>query len=233
MNFCRCCGAKALVPLDGTPPGTEGDWFHCNACGGSTSRLTYADVRHLYDARYVTDHHQGDKKSMAQCEIELSTNRDMFVRHRNGIPNNDFLDVGTNEGAALRVMGGCGFSVHGFDVNPAAKNGRHITIAPYFCARFFPRRYSAVLAREVIEHVEGWRGFLWELHQVTLHRGIVQVQTPRPSHPADKIVYQKAHLQIIPPHLVLQECLRLGFELLDCLFWPPGQLWVFRKTAGF
>jgi 2-polyprenyl-3-methyl-5-hydroxy-6-metoxy-1,4-benzoquinol methylase len=210
-----------------------GPWHRCHFCGSDSSEQTYAEVAALYATpEYLT--HLQPEGAAAQVEA-LRSNVEWHVHYKHVPPDSTFLDVGCFTGAGLRCAAGLGFAVHGFDVVGQNWHGPHCTIAPVFHAGLFPRKYSHVLCREVLEHVEGWRWFLSELWEAAHLNGIVQVQTPRPcrpGHPMTKIVYQNGHLVILAPPQLQLALERTGFRILDRRFWVGGQAWLCQRMGG-
>ena len=220
MTACKVCGSGPTVPLFGGevlpflehPPVCRdaGPWRRCLACGCDSSAVVYEDMRTDYGAEVLErrgDPLAGDREALVR---ESTSNYDLFEAHRGLAPGIDFLDVGCCEGAALTGMQDRGWRVHGFDVIPEVLAYGCTTVAPEFRASLFPRKYAAVLCREVIEHVGDWRGLLAELHAATLPGGLVQVQTPRPTPEACVIPYQRRHLQLFAPLALRYSCARRG-----------------------
>jgi SAM-dependent methyltransferase len=119
-----------------------------------------------------------------------------------------------------------GWSPHGFDVFAGAGvlcPGADVRTAPVFGRHLFEGRFGAVLCREVIEHVEGWRQLLHECFWSLEPGGLFQVQTPipqaelAPGHP-----YGRVHLHIFTP-VALEMALRTqGFVVVDRWDWKNG-----------
>jgi 2-polyprenyl-3-methyl-5-hydroxy-6-metoxy-1,4-benzoquinol methylase len=200
------------------------------ACGSDS---TTGDVQTIVSTSYnreFLDHHKNITGGTIQAALEIMrSNLDWFADHRASMPGNSFLDVGHCEGSALYGMQERGFAVHGFDIIPECCLGTHTTIAPFFAASLFPQRYSAVMAREVIEHIDPWRQFLNELYDVTAQGGFCQIQTPRPTAKPNPIGHQERHLQLFSPYLLRAECERRGFRVVDFRLWNEGQAWLLRK----
>jgi SAM-dependent methyltransferase len=224
MTPCRVCLSPDTAYL-WPDPQDGAAWVRCRACGSDSADREYDPT--LYDADYVVRHH-GLGNDLAAILDQLRSNLDWFGHHARG-GGRDFLDVGHNEGAALTGMQDRGWSVHGFDVNPAADLGPHTTIAPAFRADLFPRQYDAVLCREVVEHVPDWRDFLGQLAAVTRPGGLVQVQTPRPWHEPHPTPYQRAHLQLFAPPALRRELERVGLSVIEDRQWLMGQAWLCRR----
>lgn len=221
---CRVCGAHDLFSLwhvDGF------DWFRCTACRSDTNTATYAEVKHAYGGPYFA-HHERCNAGRQKVQAEMRANFDWWERFR-PLPDNTFLDVGSCEGCGLDEAAKRGWSVHGFDVFAEARLGAHVTIAPEFRANLFPRQYSAVNCREVLEHVEDWRGLLLEMFAATLPGGMCQVQTPRPIERDEFNIYQCVHLQLFTPHKLCEAMQAAGWVVADAMFWELGQAWMLRK----
>ena len=215
INCCKICGESYLVPLWHA---CDVGFYRCLICGCDSSDKTYEEVKHIYCIDYLK--HNGTAEENAE---QMQTNIDWFEVYRKVAPSKDFLDIGHNEGGGLLAMQRMGWRVHGFDVNPVCDYGPHTTIAPCFAANLFPQKYGAVLCREVIEHVEGWRQLLIEIHNVMLPGGLLQLQTPLPDRKNGPMVYQLAHLQIFTPHALKLYCRDAGFEVLDWMLWYGGE----------
>lgn len=230
---CRVCFESELEPLwVGRIDPIHGCWHRCLCCGSDTSNTEYDTIRAKYNSDYMT-HNMHDLGGMDVCIKALEANVQWFQDHRRGCPDFSFLDIGCAEGAALRGMAALGWAVHGFDIDESARSlsppGQHITVAPAFAASLFPQRFSAVLCREVIEHVPDWRMLLSECWQVMRPNGIFQLQTPRPWTEFHQIPYQVFHLQLFAPAVLRYELERRGFEVIDHRLWPMGQGWVCRR----
>lgn len=225
---CRVCGEDATYPL--WRDARRRQWRRCLACGSDTSPYTWEESRPTYDAKYLRTH---AGKTPQAIQEDMRANLDWFSDYRKDAPSIDFLDVGCTEGASLRGMAARGWSVAGFDIIQEAKlaspPGDHITVAETFAANLFPQKYGAILAREVIEHVPGWRAFLEELHAAALPAGLVQIQTPRPTAAINRIGYQSAHLQLFAPYTLRYWVERLGFDVLDYRLHDEGQCWMLRR----
>lgn len=224
---CRVCGEDELRQLHwpDAPAGEVDAWFRCLYCGSDTSTFLYAAVKDDYGNGYIEKVVEllGSDEAMLES---MRTNLDWF-----GEPNgsNDFLDVGCGSGHGLTGMQRRGWSVHGFEVYTPPYAGPHVTIADKFDAKLFPQQYDAVLCREVLEHIEDWRGMLKQLFAVTKPGGTCQVQTPRPWHSFDPIPYQKYHLQLFNPAVLKREMEIVGFEIAGRLLWTFGQAWLCRR----
>lgn len=221
---CKICGKQPLIHLWHVCCHA---WLRCLSCGSDSSTATYDCVKHLYNSDYPTAHH--GKSNDADLRKELTSNIEWFTVHRKGCKDRTFLDVGHCEGTALAMMQELNWSVHGFDINQVCNYGSHTTIAERFKADLFPRQYSAVLCREVIEHVQEPLDFLSQLYQVTMTGGLCQIQTPTPWLWPHPIPYQTAHLQLFSPMALLYLSTNLGFKLVDKMQWDCGMALLLRK----
>jgi 2-polyprenyl-3-methyl-5-hydroxy-6-metoxy-1,4-benzoquinol methylase len=221
---CRVCQSEDLAQLWEM----GGCWFRCICCGSDSSDNTWESVAAEYASAAYQQHIVTQLGSIEAAEGALRSNVEWFHDHRDKCVGRDFLDVGHNDGASLTAMQADGWSVHGFDINPAANLGPHTTIAPRFSALLFARRYDAVLCREVIEHIPGWRAMLLECVRATADRGLFQVQTPRPTRTPNPIGYQRYHLQLFSPLALRSELERAGFQIVDVRLWEAGQAWLCR-----
>lgn len=192
MN-CKLCNGTDLKLLNFEIPKDAGEWFRCQMCGSDNSSLEFDPS--VYGKKYIDEHIENIGGLDAGKET-VRSNCDWFGHYLDGLPNRDFLDVGCCDGSVLRVMAEMGWSVHGFDIAKPPYYGPHVTVAPLFHRWLFPQRYSAVLAREVFEHVPFPDLFLHELHGVTVPRGLIQIQTPKPIEQYHPNIYQKSHMFI-------------------------------------
>ncbi len=210
-----------------------GPWWRCYGCGSDSSEVTYADV----SAMYHTDEYHASMLARNDGDFEkliekLSTNTEWFRHYEHLSPNKTFLDIGCLDGSGMEAMRRKGWSVHGFDVSQKSYRGDHTTIAPVFSANLFPQQSEAVLCREVVEHVEGYRQFLDECYHVTAKGGLFQIQTPRPCPPGSEnfdIAYQREHLLLFSAAALQNALVRNGFEMLDSHIWSGGQGYLLRK----
>lgn len=215
MTHCRLCHSPDTAPVPFALTAEAGGWVRCRACGSDTATRTYADVRHVYADRAHYDS-QGRYDDLEFLKGDCRSNCEWFGHHHKDELPKDFLDVGCWHGAAMTVMQDLGWRVHGFDVNPPPFMGPHVTVAPFFCEWHYPRRYAAVMAREVWEHVPDPDRFLHALHAVALPGGLVQVQTPKATDTFNPIGYQFQHLHLAS---VGQFRRMLDHAMLDVLDW--------------
>lgn len=222
MKYCRICARPRLTPIWKDQDGCQ--WYDCAACHchSSDSKFATSDYnQHYYDTAVKNCGTVEDGKT--HCISNCT-----WFDHHHERERKDFLDVGCLEGSAMMNMADLGWSVHGWDCNPASYREGCTTVTPFFAAHFFPQRYDAILCREVIEHVPGWRQFIVEL-TVALHRGgLLQIQTPQPMGEAHPIPYQKAHLQLFKPNMLLEELKPLGFKVWDARDWGMGFAYLLR-----
>jgi hypothetical protein len=93
----------------------------------------------------------------------------------------------------------------------------------------FPRKFGAILMREVIEHLEDWRDALEEVREAMLTSGLFQIQTPRPTAGCEEMIHQEVHLQIFSPMALERALQEQGFLVIDRMFWPGGQAFMCRR----
>lgn len=199
-------------------------WFRCLGCGSDSSDMEFANLTYgEREARFVLD----QLGSMEAAIHAMTTNLEWFDRYRHVAPERTFLDVGTNEGAAMVAMRQRGWVVAAFDVNPKSPA---TVVKEQFRADLFDRRFGAVLCREVIEHVPDWGYMLEQIMQASLPGALVQIQTPRPIHnkecSAFDCVYAPAHLQVFSPVFLRMKLERVGLKILERLIWDGGQAWM-------
>lgn len=224
MN-CRLCRSTDLTPLPFDIPLTAGRWFRCQNCGSDSADHDYPDD--FYTREY--EENEVDNSGGVEVRNEsIRSNLDWFGPHHELGDERTFLDVGCCDGAALRGMQDRGWGVHGFDVFEPSYFASHVTVAPYFHRWLFPRRYAAVLCREVLEHVESPNLLLHELHGVTLPGGLVQIQTPRPWFEYHPIPYQRAHLFLISPFKLQSMIQEAMLDLIEAREWEMGQAYLCR-----
>jgi 2-polyprenyl-3-methyl-5-hydroxy-6-metoxy-1,4-benzoquinol methylase len=207
-------------------PAEMGSWFRCSACGSDTSTNEYNPK--LYNQDHAEYHLKAAGGYDGQA-LQLTTNMDLFDRHES--PGKDFLDIGCCEGVALSEMQRRGWSVHGFDVFRPSYYGDHVTVAPHFSRWLFPRRYDAILCREVIEHIPCPNQFIREIHGALNPGGLLQLQTPRPQSQFHGIPYQSAHLHLASPTQFRAMLERSHFTILETLMWELGQVAICRANG--
>lgn len=234
---CKICQSPDTYPLTFPTPITDqvGMWRRCRACWSDSSSNSYADVKHIYTAEYI-DTHGVDSGNPAELENQCRSNCDWFGHHAGHLPNRDFLDIGCCDGAVLRVMASMGWAVHGFDVVEPPYMGPHVTVKPHFCRWWFPQRYAAIMAREVIEHLDSPLLFLHECHGALVPGGLLQVQTPKPTDDFHGAVYQQAHLTIISTKAMRDLLTDAMYDVLDFREWgengeQPGQAWMCKART--
>lgn len=219
MTRCRVCHSTDTAPLPFEVPANEGRWVRCAACGSDTNSFDYDPGGYGND---YAGRHRAHIGGPEAARREVSSNCEWFGHHHT-LTGNDFLDVGCADGAALGYMAVLGWSVHGFDVAPPDYGGPHVTVAPAFNRWLFPRRYDAVMCREVLEHVECPRLLLAELHGVTLPGGLVQVQTPKPCERFYGHIYQSPHLFIASVPQLLRMLDEALLDVVESREWDSGQ----------
>lgn len=199
----------------------------CTACGSDSSPLTYEQVADIYGPHFEVSEVEASGGHQVRVD-EICSNLDWFGHHADEKLGKDFLDVGCCDGAGLRGMQDRGWRVHGFDVFEPSYMGPHVTVAPFFHRWLFPRRYAAVLCREVWEHVQCPDLFLHELHGVTVPGGLVQLQTPKAIDHFHAIPYQRGHLQIASPAQLRRMLHGAMLDVIDAREWDLGQAYLCR-----
>jgi SAM-dependent methyltransferase len=223
---CKVCDCGPLRPV--YPDDSGGPWFACLFCGSHCSELEYDPA--WYTPHFVEKYREA-VGTFERSKAEMTNNAKLFDDFRVLAPSLDFLDVGCCDGAAMSVMQDHGWRVHGWDVSEASNHGSCTTIAPEFRADLFPRQYGAILCREVIEHAPDWRKLLREMVGSLLVGGLLQIQTPRPWHTPERLIYHREHLQIFHP-LALREWFgAFGLSPVHYEEWPMGQLHLVRKIS--
>ncbi len=232
---CKLCGGPA-GPLPFAVPPEAGEWFGCRDCGSSSASQLYDEVSWIYhDRAYYDGFYAKDNPTLADLRRDCSSNCEWFAHHHE-LREKTFLDVGCWHGAAMDNMREAGWAVHGFDVSSPPFNGPHVTVAPLFSRWLFPRRFAAVLCREVIEHVPHPRLMLHELHGACLPGGLVQVQTPRAVDYYNDVPYQKQHLFAASERQMRKMLAEAMLDVIDSRVWggpndsgrAPGQAYLCR-----
>jgi len=224
---CKICLSGNTFPLKETgffPDTVEPEcknWWRCSDCGSDSSELHYDDVKSLYNANYAFTHGL-DSGNQERLREQVRSNCDWFGHYADHLPNRDFLDIGCCDGSALYVMQSFGWAIHGFDVVEPPYMGPHVTVRSHFNRNWFPNRYGAVLAREVIEHVEDPVNFLHEAHGVLCKHGLFQVQTPKPTNVWHHAIYGKGHLFLISISAMRKKLDDAHFDILDFREWGDG-----------
>jgi hypothetical protein len=177
MKWCKVCGVSALSPLWKDTGGNQ--WHRCGACGSDSSEATYPPDHYTDDYLVKSLERTGGIEAAKEY---VRSNIEWFDHHKDKCGGLDFLDVGCLEGAAMMVAAEHGWRVHGFDVIEAARQPGCSTIHPYFAASLFPQVYHAVMCREVLEHVEGWRGFIRIDRRYRPQRNITVADPPADGH---------------------------------------------------
>lgn len=224
MRSCRLCLSSKVDPLPFAVPPENGDWVRCAECGSDSNSIDYNDVRGDYGPEYL-DEFIRMAGGVDRLREQVRSNCEWFDHHhRPGLPK-DFLDVGCMDGAALYEMKSKGWGVLGFDVAPRPhlnEDGIGTVVGPHFSEWIFRRKFTAVLCREVIEHVPGPDLLLYQMFQVLRPGGLLQVQTPQPMAEYHDHVYQRFHL-FIPSKIWLEIAIRGA--MLDPIEWrewgPP------------
>ena len=230
MRTCRACGSADLGPLPFPVPLHRGAWLRCATCGSDSNNLPYIAEHYTPTLSEIAERDGGGDAKMRE---QVKYNVDLLEGCRGELPDNTFLDVGCCDGAAMRELGDRGWATHGFDVfMPPWGDTDLVTVGPNLNRWQFPRRYSAVMCREVLEHVDHPQGLLHELHACALPGGIVQVQTPSPlSAWTVEWVYIPGHLCIFSPGMLKRMMTAARLEMLFEYHWDGGQVYVTRALA--
>lgn len=221
---CRVCNSENSEYLWDTD---KFQWYRCLVCASATSTVTSSETSRLYSNKEYAALPHGCK-TFQEAVDQMGVNVDYFNRHRE--QGCEFLDIGCNEGASLAAFKASGWRPTGFDVNPHAARGA--VIAPKFEANLFDKQFDAVMCREVIEHVEDWKGLLVEINHTVKMEGLFQLQTPRPVGHPHSIPYQYAHLQLFSTAQLVKAVKESGFEILELLAWEIGQMLMCRKIRS-
>ena len=109
------------------------------------------------------------------------------------------LDAGCGTGYGSTELAGVASSVTGFDVAPEAVDyarahfeDPRFTIAACSAMPFAPNVFDLVVAFEVIEHLQDYRGFLQECARVLKHQGLLIVSSP------NRLYYSETRAQTGP-----------------------------------
>lgn len=236
LTHCDVCSLAPLTPLwhEGEPDNRLGTWHRCPACGSDSSELTYQDVCHEYrDASGYERRHPERIRGVDMLKADIRSNLDWIKDHAAKAPNRDFLDIGCCEGAALVGMRERGWGAFGYDVCKGAgwaAPGNRIETGPFFNRWLFnEKKFGAILCREVIEHVEGWRHLLHEVYHSLAPGGLFQVQTPRPTTKPLLQIYARQHLRIFSPASLENALVAHNFEILDGWVWEIGHAWLCQR----
>lgn len=230
MN-CRLCRSANTGPLPFAVPESAGRWYRCTDCGSDSNANEYDAVHYPENLAAI---HRANIGGVDAAREQVRSNCEWFGHYKDGLLNLDFLDVACADGAALDVMQAMGWSIHGFDVVQPDYFGPHVTVAPVFHRWLFPRRFAAVMAREVWEHVPNPDMFLHELHGVTLPGGLVQIQTPKPCDYYHPHIHQPAHLFIASPAQMRAMMTAAMLDVIDAREWEaeqPGQAYLCRARS--
>lgn len=228
MEFCKVCGRRNLERIFPELPEERGKWFRCGACGSDSNEATYREIMPYYrQSVEYAENNTGRLSKVDELVEDMQSNLAWFDDHCQGIPARTFLDVGCLEGAALVGMRNRGWhGVFGFDVGAGAGAGAGedavIRTNPFFHRWIFDEPFGAIMLREVIEHVDGWRQLLVELFYSLHPGGLLQVQTPRVLMEPHWIPYQGEHLVLFSPATLETKLKEHGFAVLDTRIWEIG-----------
>lgn len=217
---CRVCHSRdtAAVPFD-IPP-EAGEWVRCRACGSDSNRAGY-DPAHYPILSYAND-------TLEYLRGDCRSNCDWYDYHHNLGGDRSFLDVGVAHGAVMDVMREMGWDAHGFDVAPPVRPVESVVVHPTFSRWLFPRRFAAVMCREVVEHVDAPHLLLHELHGACVPGGLVQVQTPIPFDRYHGNLYPLSHLFLASPAALKRMLHEAMLDVADERHWDLGQAYLCR-----
>lgn len=227
MTRCRLCQSDQLDPLPFAVPADRGTWFRCGACGSDTNTESYDPKQYANNAEYAAGY---ATNGLPALRDDCRTNCEWFFDFALVKHGRDFLDIGCGPGAALDVMAELGWNPHGFDVAPVESKYPTV-IRPLFHRWWWPKRFAAVLAREVFEHLPNPEMFLHEAHGVTLPGGLFQLQTPVPLAYPYEHAYGRGHLFLASPKRVKELLAEAMFDVLGERHWDVGQVYLCRARG--
>ncbi len=223
MKYCKVCSSSQTVLF--IP-----NWIRCLSCGSDSNLANWNQVKNSYQDNYI-ENEVKLSGGLSIREKELTDNIEWIdVHYKHLCPSLDFLDIGCCEGSMLKLMKARGWNVSGFDIIEDCKMNYDLEIYPFFSHHLFNKRFGCVQAREVLEHVPGWRQFLEECYNVLLPNGLLQLQTPRPYLEYHPIPYNNLHLQIFSPTRLELEFHKFSFKVIDSKLWHLGQAWLLQRV---
>lgn len=221
---CRLCQSADVTSVPFAVPPDRGTWFRCRACGSDTNPETYDRKLYVDLKGYVAGYGLRD---MDALRLDCRTNCEWYDGHALVKHGRDFLDIGCATGAVMAEMDGRGWTSHGFDVANADVT-YPVVVRPYFHRWWWDKRFAAVMAREVFEHVPNPEMFLHECHGVLQAGGLFQIQTPRPLGDPYDHVYGRGHLFIASPERLKALLAEAMFDVIDERHWNVGQAYLCR-----
>lgn len=227
MN-CRLCFSVNTYPVPWPIPVGEPAYYRCTDCGSDSAPTDYRTIRHHYNTDNAIGH-IANGGTIEDMRRYCSGNCEWFDRAGVGSLSKTFLDVGSCDGSALDNMKAQGWTVQGFDVLVPPDNRHPVLTAEEFRSDLFPTTFSAVLSREVIEHVPDPHGHLQQIVAACSPGGLVQVQTPRPMSAWNPLPYQTLHLFVIYPDKLQSMLADAGLTIIDRMIWMEGQAYLCRK----
>lgn len=146
------------------------------------------------------------------------------------------LEIGANDGTFTESLRCAGFQAIGLDpletaqkefvVNAFAADGAGTVPAP----ESLHRRYGAVLAYYVLEHVTDARTWLAEIRDYLQPGGVVVIEVPNfDTHPVESL-YPEHFLHLTPVHLS-RLLAAAGFEVIECGSARPSRYFGFTAVA--
>lgn len=212
--ICKACGHHDTDAIEFA--GIEPGWRRCRLCGSDSN---YGIISTLYITQTRTD----ERDAMLWREIAHNVN--LLTLYRG--TRKTFLDVGCNEGTALRRMASLGWECHGWDV--VDQPAENVRVGERFAAS---EQYDCVMCREVVEHSPDAGNMVGELVRSLKPQGVLQIQTPRPlAYNSTLPIYQSEHVAILSPLLLREWGESHGLIVLDSLIYAEGQCWTWQRPG--
>ena len=150
---------------------------------------------------------------------------------RNGLKPVSVCEVGCGAGEVLRQLSqelGGPTRYHGFEISPQAFDlcrgkaapGLTFTLGDAFDQ---PERFDLVLAIDVIEHVEDYRGFLRQLRKCGTYKILhipldLSAQAVLRSFPLRHLRTKYGHIHYFTRQTALSALADMGYRVLDCVY---------------
>lgn len=180
-NLARCSGC-GLVSLDPIPDGTA---------VGAHHDASYRDGRYAAFA--------------AAEDVRAAIARDRFARVRPQAPAGPWLDVGCSTGAFVAVAAAAGLDAEGIELSATAvaearRRGLAVTQAS---AETFTagRRFAAVTAFDVIEHLPDPAAFVRRVKSLLLPAGLLALTLPDFASPTARLLGRRWFYCAPPDHV--------------------------------